>query len=105
MIHTWQSKPYADFKDKQLQANVAAKLARNQGVKPELADVMHSLLLDGEAFFNAQSFEDWASEFGYEPDSRKAEALYRQCDATGRKLAGALSKETLDAVREIVRDL
>jgi len=105
MIYTWQSKPGADFKDKQTQANIAAKLARKQGVKPELADVLHSLLMDGEAFFNAQSFEDWASEYGYDKDSRKAEAIYRQCDAIGRKLAAALPKEIIEQARELVHDL
>lgn len=105
MLLTWQSKPGAAFKDKQLQANVAAKLAKSQKVVPELGDVLHSLILDGEAFFNAQSFEDWAGEFGYDADSRKAEAIYRVCDSTGRKLAANVPKDVLEKVREITREM
>ncbi len=105
LLYTLERHPRAVLKDKQAHANVAAKLARKQGVKPGLADVMHSLLLDGEPFFNAQSFEDWADEFGYDKDSRKAEATYRECDATGRKLAANVPAETLAKVRELVQDL
>lgn len=105
MIYAWQRNPSVKFKDPQNQANIAAKLARKQGVKPNLAEVLHCLVMDGEAFFQAQSFEQWAAEFGYDLDSRKAEGIYRTCDATGRKLAGALSKETLDEVRRITQDL
>ena len=104
MIYTWERKPYAKFQDKQRQANIAAKLARRQNVTPALAEVLHCLLMDGEAFFNAQSFEDWASDFGYDSDSRKAEEIYRKCDATGRKLA-QLPREVLEQVRQLTADL
>jgi hypothetical protein len=105
MIYTWQRNRGAQFKDKQRQANIAEKLARKQGVEPELADVLQSLLMDGQAFFNAQSFEDWADDFGYDKDSRQAEAIYRQCDAIGRKLSAALPKEIIEQAREFVQDL
>ena len=59
------------------------------------------MLRDGEAFFNAQSFEDWASEYGYDSDSRKAEAVYRACDNIGRTLAQKLTKEEIDILREL----
>lgn len=104
MLYAWQGQPHAKFKDKQRQANIAAKLARRQGVKPALADVVHSLLMDGEAFFNAQSFEDWAVEYGYGIDSRKAESIYRLCDATGRKLAASVPTDVLAKAREILQD-
>jgi hypothetical protein len=32
------------------------------------------------------SFDDWAGNFGYDSDSRKAEAIYGQCLAMGDKL-------------------
>lgn len=104
MLSSWKRNPYAQFKDKALQARVAAKLALAQGVKPSLEDVLHSLLSDGEAFFNAQSFEDWASEYGYETDSRKAEAIYRECDNIGRKIAAAVEPDAIKAAREILQD-
>lgn len=104
MLMAWQSRPTASFKDKALQAQVAAKLAVAQNVKPELCDVLHSLLSDGEAFLGAQSFEDWCGDFGYDADSRKAEATWKLCDNTGRKLANSIPKAALDKAREILAD-
>ena len=42
---------------------------------PTAADVLECLLSDLSGADD--SFEDWASEFGYDPDSRKAEKIYR----------------------------
>lgn len=105
LLMTWQSKPHAQFKDKKRWALVAEKLAILQKVEPTLPDVLHSLLMDGEAFFNAQGFEDWARDLGYDADSRKAESIYRACDAIGRKLAATVPQDVLDKAREAVRDL
>ena len=74
--------------------------ARKQGLAPKPADVLHSLLLDGEAFFDGLTFEDWADNFGYDTDSRKAEAMYRACDEIGRKLARMFSADELAQLRE-----
>jgi hypothetical protein len=81
-------------------AKVAARFAKAQAVAPKLNDVMHSVLSEGAAFFDGQRFEDWAADFGYDPDSRKAEAIFRACDETGRQLARNLSRDTLDGLRE-----
>jgi hypothetical protein len=103
MLDTWKQKPQANFKDKELQAQVAAKLAKYQKVAPSLSDVMQSLLGDGDAFFSGLTFEEWCSSFGYDSDSRKAEAIYKVCDETGRKLS-RISKDALDAARKILED-
>ena len=50
-FNTLRNKPHAQLKDKALHASFAAKLAKAQKVTPQLADVMHSLLSDGEAYF------------------------------------------------------
>ena len=100
LLETWQRKPHADFIDKELQARVAAKLATAQKVSPKLEDVLHSLLSDGSAYFDAQSFEDWCADFGYDPDSRKAESLWKACDDIGRQLARAFSPAELAQLRE-----
>jgi hypothetical protein len=50
--------------------------------EPEIADVLDSLASDASGYENAPRFEDWASDYGYNSDSRKAErtfrAVYRQ---------------------------
>lgn len=44
---------------------------------PTAEDVLDCLAMDASGYENAQSFEDWASEYGYDTDSRKAEKVYR----------------------------
>lgn len=105
MLYAWHSNPSVRFKDEGVRAKIAAKLAKQQGVRPELDSVVHSLLMDGEAFFNAQSFEDWAGDFGYDSDSRKAEAIYRACDSIGRKLSAHIPKTVLGEARELTQDI
>lgn len=57
-------------------------------VKPKPADVLHCIVMDDPRDL---SFDDWASEYGYDADSRKAEAIYRACQeqtAKGRAFFG-----------------
>jgi len=100
MLNAWKRKSCADFVDKELHATVAAKLAQAQKVTPKLDDVLNSLLSDGSAYFDAQSFEEWACESGYDSDSRKAETIWKACDEIGRKLARAFTAQELEELRE-----
>ena len=52
----------------------------HQGNPPELADVLDCLASDAAGFENDQDFEEWANEYGYDTDSRKAETIYRAID-------------------------
>lgn len=54
--------------------------------EPTAADVLSCLLSDMSSFDNARSFEEWASEFGYDPDSRAAEKVYKACAAIAPKV-------------------
>lgn len=47
-------------------------------ILPDSLDVIHSLLLDSEVI-EYSSFESWAGDFGYDPDSRKDEHIYNSC--------------------------
>lgn len=44
--------------------------------EPEAVDVLECLALDASGVENA-SFEEWASEYGYDTDSRKAERTFK----------------------------
>jgi hypothetical protein len=44
--------------------------------EPDAADVMNCLVSDAASYENAGSFEEWAGEFGYDTESRKAEQTY-----------------------------
>lgn len=53
---------------------------------PSVADVLDCLALDASSVDNARTFEEWASELGYDPDSRKAGRIYRVCERQAAKL-------------------
>lgn len=54
--------------------------------KPEAADVLDSLASDAASIEQDESFEDWASNLGYDTDSRKALRIYRACEREAKKL-------------------
>ncbi len=56
------------------------------------AEVLANCCRDGQDA-TGQSFESWASEYGYDTDSRKAESVYRACQAAGDGVARLLSHE------------
>ena len=54
---------------------------------PSAASVLESLFLDASGYGNAADFEDWAAQYGYDEDSRRAEALYHEVGRQTQKLA------------------
>lgn len=71
---------------------------------PSMADVLHCLLMDAEVI-DAGSFEEWAENFGYDTDSRKAEGIYRACLDTGLKLRSMLGDDLMGQLREALQDM
>lgn len=54
--------------------------------EPTAADVLGCLLSDASSYKSARDLEDWASDLGYDTDSRKAEKTYRAVEKLTRKL-------------------
>lgn len=74
-----------------------------QGAKiapPDVADVLHSLMLDASAL-DAGTFEDWCAELGFDSDSIKARGMYDACIAEALKLRAAFGEKTLSELREL----
>jgi len=69
--------------------------------EPNAEDLMNCLGMDAAGYENAQGFEDWASEYGYDTDSRKAEKAYRAVKSQTTKLAKFLP---VDAYNELLWD-
>lgn len=71
----------------------------HNGKKPDVASVLDCLASDASSFDNAQSFEDWAADMGWDTDSRKAErtfkAIKRQSERLKRFLGSTAAYETL----------
>ena len=63
---------------------------------PTLAEVLDCLASDASGVDNAQSFEDWASEYGYDTDSRKAEKTYNICVQQAQELKALLGQDAYD---------
>lgn len=70
---------------------------------PKLRDVMYSLISDASVL-DAGGFESWAADFGFDTDSRKAEATYRACLENALKLRAALGDTVLAELRELFAD-
>lgn len=65
---------------------------------PTLPGVLDCLASDAAGYENARTFEEWANEYGYDPDSRKAERLYNIIREQAKELEqflGADSYHTL----------
>ena len=61
--------------------------------EPTVADVLDCLAMDSEGIDNSDSFEGWASYYGYDTDSRKAEKTYQVCLKQAEKLENFLGTE------------
>lgn len=73
------------------------KVSRGQWVgAPSGSDVLDCLASDAGGIENCQSFEDWASGYGYSPDSRKAEKVYQLCRDEADKLRRFLGNVDFD---------
>lgn len=83
--------------------NVGHISRKGKPLMPELSDVVHSLVMDADVL-NASTFEDWAADFGYEPDSRKAEKIYRACLEIALKLRNAFGDDGLTKLRTAAQD-
>ena len=79
------------------------KIRNGTPILPSIPDVLHSLSMDADVI-DAGDFEGWAIEFGYDTDSRKAEALYRTCLGIALKLRAALGDAALTELREACQD-
>lgn len=63
---------------------LASQYPKGSPQKPRAASLLHSIMLD--ARLASESFEDFCANVGYSTDSRKALAIYLQCQEQGRKL-------------------
>ena len=70
---------------------------------PKMYDVLGCLLSDADVL-NYPCFEDWAENYGYEVDSRKAEKIYKDCLELGLKMRVMFGEPTLSQLQELFRD-
>lgn len=69
--------------------------------KPELADVLHSLISDATSYQNANDFDDWCASMGFDSDSRKAENTWNACTKIHKDLVKLLGSELIEELAEL----
>ena len=62
-------------------------------VAPSIEDVLDCLASDASGFGNSRTFEEWADEYGYDSDSRKAEKTYNAVAENTKKLKNLLGHD------------
>lgn len=67
-------------------------------VDPDAESVLDCLASDSASIENARSFEDWANEYGYNTDSRKAEKIFKACERQAEKLKSFLGDELYNSL-------
>ncbi len=71
----------------------------HHGREPDAAEVLDSLARDAAEIENTKTFDEWATDYGYDTDSREAERIYvaywRQAAALQRFLGRARYSELL----------
>lgn len=72
-------------------------------IQPDPLDVLYSLTMDSDVLDYA-GFEYWASEYGYDADSRKAESTYRACLEIALKLRAAIGGAGLESLKTAYQD-
>lgn len=75
----------------------------NERILPDTCDVIHALVSDSDVL-DQPDFESWARDFGYDTDSRKAEATYRACVEIALKLRAGLGEEGLQKLKKASED-
>ena len=60
---------------------------------PKCDDVFYCLASDATSYDGTHNFEEWAADFGYDTDSRKAERAYRIIAEQAKALRAMLGKD------------
>jgi hypothetical protein len=65
---------------------------------PTMNDVLNCIALDASDVLNAPDFEDWASDYGYDTDSRSAQKVFKAIVRQTAKLEALIG---IDALNEL----
>ena len=76
---------------------------RKKPILPDPESVIHSLVMDSSVL-NHGGFEEWASDYGYDTDSRSAESTYRACLEIALKLRAAIGDAGLEQLQTAYQD-
>lgn len=78
-------------------------ITKGKAIEPKALDVIYSLVTDSNVI-DYSGFEDWAENYGYDPDSREAESTYRACLEIALKLRNGLGESDLASLGTAFQD-
>jgi hypothetical protein len=92
-------KAYHDIIEYETENGHAAKvhswgIVKGKAILPDNLDVLYSLVSEARTIDYA-TYEEWASDYGYNPDSRSGEALYRACLEIALKMRSGIGEAGL----------
>ena len=70
----------------------------HKGKKPTMQQVLDCVASDAAGYEDSGSFEEWAMNYGYNPDSRKAEKIYLLVEQGSRELRTFLGNEAYESL-------
>ena len=83
--------------------NTFKRKPKGEAIQPDPLSVVYSLVMDAGVLDHA-SFESWASDYGYETDSRSAEKTYRACLEIALQLRAAIGEAGIAALQTDFQD-
>ena len=84
---------------------MVTKMAVHQHVKPEMDNVVTSLMMDGEACFLCQAFSEWCDYCGVDTDSRRMHKIYKKCMKIGMRMKRIPSEALAETVKILEDEL
>lgn len=67
---------------------------------PTIADVLGCMMSDAISYDSSASFEEWASDLGFDADSRKAERIYRATKKQTEQLRRTVGDKAFTLLRD-----
>lgn len=72
-------------------------------IVPDTESVVACFVLDSSVL-DYPTYEEWAGDLGYDPDSRKGEAIYRACLEIALRMRAGLGETVMADLREAAQD-
>ena len=86
-MHAWRCTLNRSVMHNRYRMTVTFRMGEGHNEQPpKVADVLDCIASDTSSVENARDFGDWASEYGYDENSRTAERIYRQCRKQAERL-------------------
>jgi hypothetical protein len=70
----------------------------HKGKRPTVSEVLDCIASDASGYENSNSFEDWADDYGYDADSRRAETIYHNVKTVSLNMKNFLGKEAYETL-------